>query len=131
MMKHVRSVNTNILKVVLASTLVLSANSFALGVEGYSSYRQTMQMRDVYKKKALRFAESALQKAKTGLTDQTIDFIVQARENSRFVISDFTGATSQKIHVRLRKAVAAIKKDQMDKAVNYLEEAVGYLRKIQ
>jgi len=85
----------------------------------------------VFKKKALRFVESALQNAKTGLTNQTIDLVVQARENSRFVISDFTGATSQKIHVRLRMAVSAIKKGQMDKAVNYLEEAVGYLRKIQ
>ncbi|HFD12721.1 MAG TPA: hypothetical protein ENJ32_09680 [Crenotrichaceae bacterium] len=131
MMKHARTVNTTIQEIVLASALVFSGNSFALGVKGYDSYRQTMQMRDVYKKKALRFAETALHNARTGLTDQTIDFIVQARENSRFVISDFTGATSQKIHVRLRQAVVAIKKNQIDKAVNYLEEAVKYLRKIQ
>jgi hypothetical protein len=130
MKKHSNVVNTSFQAMLLLGAFVLSGNSYALGVEGYSSYHQTEKMRDEYKKKALMFAESALLNAKTGRANRTIEFVQQARENSRFVISDFTGSTSQKIHVRLRKAVSAIKKDQMDKAVNYLQEAVAYLRKM-
>ncbi len=115
----------------LCGSLMLSSNSFALGVEGYQSYRQTENMRDEFKKEALRFAESAFEYAKVGRADQTVNLAMQARENSRFVISDFTGATSQKIHIKLRMAVSAVKNGRMDDAAKYLEEAVVYLRKIQ
>ncbi|MEE9411709.1 MAG: hypothetical protein V3V22_01520 [Methylococcales bacterium] len=120
-----------VMAILLCGSLMLSVNSFALGVEGYHSYRQTENMRDDYKKEALRFAESAFEQAKIGCSDETIDLAMQARENSRLVISDFTGATSQKIHIKLRMAVSAVKNGQMDDAAKYLQEAVVYLRKIQ
>lgn len=130
MKKYSNVVNTGAQVVFLLGALILSGDSYALGVKGYSSYHQTYRMRDEYKKKALMFAESALKNAKIGHQNRAIEFVQQARENSRFVISDFTGATSQKIHVRFRKAVSAIKNDQMEKAVNFLQEAVAYLKRI-
>ncbi len=123
--------NRNFLAILLCGLLMLSGNSFALGVEGYHSYHQTENMREVFKKEALRFAESAFEHAKIGHADETVNLAMQARENSRFVISDFTGATSQKIHIKLRMAVSAVKDRRMDDAAKYLEEAVEYLRKIQ
>lgn len=120
-----------VIAIFLCSSLMLSSNSFALGVEGYQSYHQTENMRDEFKKEALRFAESAFEHAKVGRADQTVNLAMQARENSRFVISDFTGATSQKIHIKLRMAVSAVKNGRMDDAAKYLEEAIVYLRKIQ
>ena len=64
---------------------MLSGNSFALGVKGYHSYHQTENMREVFKKEALRFAESAFAHAKIGRADQTMDCKRPARPSIIYI----------------------------------------------